>query len=877
MINALNKDKNIPPKLAQRILLGFLRADIAEEVCGDLEEKFYSTLEKKSLFRANFNYWYQVLSYLRPFAIRKSKSSYSNNYGMYQNYFKITVRNLLKQKLYSLINIGGLAVGLTCFIIIMLYVQHEFSYDRFYKNANRIYRVYQRQAGNVFLGTDYFAVTPAQLASVLQEEFPEVIYATSIEQQSALLSVDDHHFWEQGLSADPHFFDVFAFPFVQGNPKMALKDPKSIILTKSLAIKIFGPNDPIGQSLKFQNGDSFTITGVINDPPSNSSFKFSFINNILSNQWYAEQLKRPTWNNNSFHTFFLLAEGASPQDLQKKFPALIKKYRDPEDYADYTFKDEYLVQELTAIHLQSGVNFDIGLKGNQGYVYLFSVVALIVLLLACVNYMNLAVARSIKRAREVGLRKVVGAIRSQLIGQFLGESVLIAFLSLLLAVALTHLLLPVFGRLMERPIELDFFANKLLLPGLLLLVILVGLFSGSYPAIIMSSLRPIQVLKGKIDGRLSGFTMQRWLIVGQYAVSIVLVISSVVIYTQIQYMQQKELGYDREHVITIQIKDYLLYQNYENLRDEWLQHPNIIASATSTHLPTNIGSSHIINDEPGGSKEDDLPIYECRVNYDFIDVFGIELVAGRNFSRQIKSDVKMGYLINETAAKALGWTPEEAVGKQVVDDSIKTVIGVVKDFHMHSMHLPIQPLMLRLYTTYANYISLKVRPEKLPETIAFLEKTIKTRSAYPFEYQFLNEHFDQLYKSEMKLGEIFGFFTLISILIASLGLFGLAAFMSGQRTKEIGIRKVLGASVRSIMLLLTKDFLSLVAFAFLLSIPIGWYLMHEWLQDFAYRIDMEWWMFAAAGMLAFFIANITIGYQSLKASLMDPVDSLRSE
>lgn len=873
----MKKPKTIPPKLAQGILVRFLRDDILEEVVGDLEEKFYNTLEKRSLVRAKLNYWYQVINYLRPFAIRKSKSGYLNHYGMYRNYFKITVRNLVKQKLYSLINIGGLSVGLTSFIIIMLYVQHEFSYDRFYENANRIYRVYQRQVGNVHLGTDYFAVTPAQLASVLQEEFPEVTCATSVQDQSALLGIDDRHFWETGLSADQHFFDVFAIPFVKGNPKMALKDPKSIILTISLADKIFLATDPIGQSLKYQNGDSYVVTGIINDPPPNSSFKYSYIINILSNGWYAEEMKRSTWNNNSFHTFFLLAEGSSPQELQNKFPDLIKKYHDPEGYANYPFKDEYIAQELSAIHLQTGVNGDIGLKGNKRYVYLFSAVSLIVLLLACVNYMNLAIARSIRRAREVGLRKVVGALRGQLIGQFLGESVFIALLSLLLALGLTHLLLPVFGRLIERPIALDFFSNKLLLPGLLLLVILVGLFSGSYPAFVMSSLRPIQVLKGKMDGRLSGSRLQRWLIVGQYGVSIILIISSLVIYRQLQYMQHKELGYNREHVITIPVRDYALIQNFENLRSEWQQHATIIASTTSTNLPTNIASSHILNDEVGNSKDDDLAIYECRANYDFIDVFGIKLVAGRNFSREIKSDLKVAYLINETAAKALGWTPGEAVGKQVVDDSVKTIIGVVKDFHMHSMHLPIQPLMIRLSGSWSNFISVKVRPENLPETIAFLEKTIKSRSPYPFEYKFLDEHFDQLYKSEMKLGEIFGFFTLISILIASLGLFGLAAFMSGQRTKEIGIRKVLGASVQNILLLLTKDFLSLVAFAFLLSIPIGWYLMHEWLQDFAYRINMEWWMFAAAGMLAFLIANITIGYQSIKASLMDPVDSLRSE
>lgn len=795
---------------------------------------------------------------------------------MYQNYFKISVRSLLKQKLYSGINIGGLTIGLTCFIIIMLYVQHELSFDRFYKDSDRIYRVYQRQVGNTHLGTDYFAVTPALLPSVLQEEFPEVEHATSVADEVALLGVDDHHFYEKGLAADHHFFDVFGLPFLRGNSKLALNDPKSIILTTSLARKIFGTEDPIGQTINYQNEDAFVVTGVINDPPSNSSLQFSFVINLLSNSWYNEEMKQATWDNNAFHSFFLLAEGADPQLLQKKFPALITKYRDPVSYASYPFKDEYLLQKLPDIHLETGINDDIGLKGNQRYVILFSVVALIVLLLACVNYMNLAIARSIKRAREVGLRKVVGAVRRQLIVQFLGESVLIALLSLLLALGLTYVLVPFFGRLMERQIELDLFANKLLIPGLLMLVIVVGLFSGSYPAVIMSSLRPVEVLKGKIKGGLAGSGLQRWLLIGQYAVAITLVISSFVIYTQLRFMQEKELGYDRKNVITIPVRDYSLIKGFETLRGEWQNNSNILAATFSTSLPTHITSSHIINDEVGNSKGDDVAIYESRVSHDFIDVFGITLLEGRNFSRETESDVN-AYLINETAAKALGWSPKDAIGKEIIDDGTKTIIGVIKDFHMHSMHLPIQPLLLRINTTYVNYISVKIKGKNIPETISFLEETIKKRSAFPFEYQFLDERFDQLYKSEMKLGEIFGVFTILSILIASLGLFGLAAFMSEQRTKEIGIRKVLGASIQSIMLLLTKDFLGMVAFAFLVSIPVAWFVMHRWLEEFAYRISMEWWMFFAAGGLALMIAYITISYQSLRASLMDPVESLKSE
>lgn len=865
-----------PPKLARKLLLSFLRDDLAEEVGGDLEEKFYVSLKARSSFHAKINYWFQVLNYVRPFAIRKSTLIHVNQYDMVRNYFRVSLRSTLRQKLYSLINIGGLALGLTCFMLIALYVQHELSYDRFFKNVQHIHRIYQRQAGNVSLGTDYYANTPVRLASVLLEEFPEVAYATAIQDHYALLSHRGNHYWELGLWADQHFFKVFTYPLTRGDPTNILENSNSIVLTESLAIKIFGQEDPLGQALIYQDGEPLVVTGIMADPPTNASIKFSFIVSLQSNREFTEQLARSTWTGNSLHTFVTLTEGADPRDLEKKFPGLLKKYRDPEGYSGYPFKEEYIVQPLSKIHLQSNVNGDIGQKGNPTHVYLFSIIAIIVLFLACVNYMNLAIARSTMRAQEVGLRKVVGALRTQLIGQFLGESVLISFLALLSALGFTYLLLPVFGDLVERPIQLNLFENKVLMPGLLVLVVMVGLLSGSYPALVMSSLRPVYALKGKMHGIVSGFKLQRWLVVMQYTVSIVLIVSSLVIYLQLRFLQHKDPGYDREHVVVINSRN--LMKNYEVIKNQWLHHPNIAAVTASSDLPISITSSTIINDDDGTSKEDDLAIYRILADSDFLDVFGIELVAGRNFSPAIVSDHEERYLINETAARALGWTPAEALGKQYTYEGVATIIGVVKDFHLHSMHLPIQPLMIGLRAdNYSRFISVKVQPEKLPETIALLEETVKSYSPYPFEYQFLDDRFDQLYKAEMKLGGIFGFFTTVSILIASLGLFGLAAFMAGQRTKEIGIRKVLGASTQSILTLLTRDFMTLIVVAFIVSIPIAWYIMHVWLQNFTYRIEMEWWMFLSAGALTLFVGSLTIGYQSLKASLMDPVNSLRSE
>lgn len=863
-----------PPAWVDRLLESFCSPHLLEEVQGDLHELFEKWVQKYGVRRAKWLYVLHALKFFRPYSIKRL--SFNNPYAMLKNYFIIAIRNLRKQKLYSFINIGGLAVGLASFLLIMVFVQHELSYDNFYKNADRIHRIVQRQTGNDYLGTDYFAVTPAPLAAVLLDEFSEITNATIVNDQMSLLQLDDQSYWEKGIWADAHFFEVFDFPLLQGNIEIVLAQPYSIVLTSSLAHKIFGEENPLGKTLLFQNEDTYTVTGIMPDLPDNSSLQYEFITTIQSESHFAEQLKQQRWGSNSYYVFFTLAEGINPQQLQTKLAlsGIPQKFQTDNSYP---FHDEYYVHALSDLHLQSGINFDIGLKGDKKYIYLFSIIAVLILLLACINYMNLAVARSIKRAREVGLRKVIGAARLQLMFQFLGESILIAFLALLLALALVQVLEPFFSQLVERSITLDFLGNSILLPGLIVLMIAVGIFSGSYPAIFMSRLEPVKVLKGKVDGRTSNVRVQRLLIIGQYAVSIALVMSSLVIYYQLQYMQQKELGYEKEHVVTVGVRDHSLLQNYDVIRNEWLSNSNILAMTASNSLPTNVGSSTIINDEDGSGKEDDLAIYEWRVNYDFLKVFGIELVAGRTFSPEIASDVEEGYIINETAAHALGWTPEEAIGKQFTHNGTETVIGVVKDFHMHSMHIAIQPLMIHYGTSWLSNISLKVSPDDLPETITMLEKTVKRFSPYPFDYKFLDEHFDQLYKADVRLGETFGFFTILALLIASLGLFGLAAFTAEQRTKEIGIRKVLGASVRNIVTLLSTDFLRLVALSFLLATPIAWFAMHQWLQDFAYRIDIQWWMFALAGIMAIVIAGFTISYQSIRAAIADPVDSLRNE
>ena len=867
------KKKQTPPKLAVRFLNWFLRDDLAEEVLGDLEEQFYNQLKNNSLFRARLNYWFQVINYLRPFAISKSSTTLLINQGMFRNYFKISIRNLSKQKLYAAINIGGLAVGLTCFILIFLFVQHELSFNSSFANADHIYRIiYQDLPDDNYhnSGGQYSAYTPSPLASTLVQEFPEIELATTINNHPALLGISNKDFsLQHGLLADSSFLEIFDFPFIQGNPGTALDQPNTIVLTQSLASKLFADANPLGQTIIYRHGKFFgtheveqkdeiyLVTGVVEDPPPTISFRFSFIASILSHGY-------TSWESYGNNTFLLLPKSADPLALQEKLPAALAKFDES--------PGKYIVQPFKEIYLQTGVRDNLGPNGNPKYIYLFSAIALIVLLLACANYMNLAIARSAGRAREVGLRKAVGAVRMQLIIQFLGESILLAFIALLLAVGLTYLTLPVFADIIERTLTLDFIGNSWLIPGLLVLVLLVGLISGSYPALYMSSLRPYKVLKGKIENRASGFGLQKFLIVFQYTVSVILIIGSIVIYRQLQYMQNKELGYDKEHVLTIAVRDNNVRNNFDEISNELLQYPQITAITKSDGLPTNITRSGPADFDGDGKIETN--IHFSLVYYDFLKVFGLQLVAGRDFSPEFPGDMPEATIINEAAAKAWGYTPEEAIGKEL---GSLPVIGVAKDFHMHSMHTPIQPLRLILHYARGNFISLKVRPERIAETVALVEKTFKKHSDFPFEYSFLDDRFDQLYKSEMKLGKIFGFFTIMAILLAALGVFGMAAFSTIHRTKEIGIRKVLGASVRSIVLLLSRDFLILVVVAFFIALPIGWYAIYQWLQDFAYRINIDWWMFALAGILILTIAYLAVGYQSIKAAFVNPVDSLRSE
>ena len=808
--------------------------------------------------------------------------------SMFSNYFKVALRALKKQKGYAFINIFGLAAGLACFILIALFVQHEFSYDRFYENADRIYRVVQRMPGAGYKGSEYVAMMPPPLAGTLTRDFPEVETSTNIEDFRALLSYEEAHFHELGLWTDEHYFDVFSLPLVQGRSKTALAAPYSIVVTTALAHKIFPNESPLGKQIVLEAAVPFTVTGVIESPPLNTSFQYAFLASFSSREEYTTSIAENLWNSNYLYTFFRMAESADPENLQEKLPYIVDTYMYAgRDDVPREEREELFIQALAGVHLYSDFNHDIGTmtgklrQGNIAYLYIFMAIAVIILLLACVNYINLAIARSIRRSAEVGLRKAVGAGRRQVLWQFLGESMLIVGLALLLALILAHATLPFFSDLVERPLEIGYLKSFRLIPGLILLTLIVGLLSGCYPAIFMAAQQPTGIFQNRSHGRSSRMWIQQTLTVIQFTASIALIASVIVIYQQLQFFQNSDPGFDREHVVAIhlQMNNDALAGNYDTLREEWLRNPRITAVTASSYLPTSIDGQQNIRDWAGSTEDDRLPIFISDVDDSFLEVFGLEMVAGRNFSPEIDSDRENARLINEAAARALGWTPEEAVGQRFSHrrQPDREVIGVLKDFHLHSMHLAIQPVMLSFSDRYIRYISVKVRPENLSETIEYLRAGVQEVSPFPFEYQFLDEQFDQLYRAEQRLGQTFVFFTILALLIAVLGLFGLAAFATEQRTKEIGVRKVLGASAGGLVVMLTKDFTRLVLLSAVLATPIAYLAMKHWLESFAYHVDLGAGVFVLTGVLALLIAGLTVSYQAIKAAMANPVKTIRYE
>ncbi len=806
---------------------------------------------------------------------------------MLKNYITVALRNLSRHKVFSFINILGLAIGLACCITIFLFVQDEFRYDTFHTNADRIYRVVNSRMRES--GKDYIASTPPAFGPTLQRDFAEVKQMVRFfDMRSPLITYGEKKFFEPDfLLADSTVLDVFTLPLVKGNPQTALKDKYSLIITQSVASKYFGNEDPIGKILTVDGEMKFTVTGVMQDLPVHSHLKLNVLGNFNVLKDIVGESRLQSWVWHQIYTYILLEENYQVAQLEVKLPAFVQTHAS-EVTAKMNTKYSIGLQALTDIHLHSSqLEHDIVQKGDIQYVYAFSAIALFALVIACFNFMNLSTARSAGRAKEVGLRKVVGAGRPQLIAQFIGESILLVSIAMVMAFFLVFLTLPIFNNFSGKQLQLLSMVDTVTILGVLAIILLVGLIAGSYPAFFLSAFQPVKVLKGELRSVHGGYSLRQTLVVLQFAISTVLIIGTTIVFRQLNYIQNTNLGFSKEQLVSLPIRNADMRRNYEGIKNELLQNPAITGATACYGLPGGMfaGDGVLI---PG--RTTDYSINMFLVDHTYIPTLEMQLIAGRNFSKEYGTDAENAYILNETAVKDLGWgTPEEALNKEIhwkkwennaVSDSLKRgrVIGVVKDFHYKSLHQEIEPLVLHIYQDAYTSIVVKVRPQNMKATLNFLEsKWTSLDAQWPFEYTLLDQQFAKSYEAEQIFSKVFTTFTLLSIFIACLGLFGLASFTASQRSKEIGIRKVLGASVPGIVFLLSRDFLKLVLLALIIAIPFAWYAMSGWLQDFAYRINMDWWIFALAGITALIIALFTVSFQSIKAALANPMKSLRNE
>lgn len=803
---------------------------------------------------------------------------------MIKNYFKIAVRNLVRHKGVSFINIFGLAVGMACCLLIMLYVKDEISYDRYHKNADRIYRLVKD-----FINDDGTklpdATTPPALAMAIQKEIPEVESVTRVFPgwgRKYLFQYADKRFLEEKLyRIDSSFFDVFTFPFVKGDAKSSLKELNSVLLTETSATKYFGYDDPMGKVLRTDLGD-LMVTGVLKDVPSNSHFHFDFLVSVRKIGGAIDA----NWGFYNFYTYVKLKPNTAIAGVVPKIQALYKKNQTEGTNIFY-------VQPLSSIHLQSNLKWELEPNSDKLYVYVFSIIALFVILIACINYINLTTARSSLRAKEIGVRKVSGAVRSLLVKQFLLESVFTSLIALTIALILAFITLPLVNQLTQKQLSLFSSANSSMLIVSLLAAALIGLTAGIYPAIYLSSFKPVLVLKGfRIPGY-GVFSLRKALVVFQFTISVVMIAGTLIVIRQVNYVQNKKMGLNKDQVMIIQGAGELRSTaGYEGFKNELTEMPGVKSLAGADGV---IGGQNWTNSIRAKGSQNAQLVNFLTVGYDFLDVMGIEVKEGRGFSKQFPADTlqegergtverQSGSIIfNETAVKQLG-IAEPAIGKQIVwgedEDTTYnlTVVGVVRDFHFTSLRDEIKPFAFVSEPPREGLLTVKLETTNLQNNIAQIEKKWdKFSPNRPFQYSFLDETFSRLYQSEERFKKIFLYITALAIIIACLGLFGLAAFVTEQRIKEIGIRKVLGASVSNITTLLSKDFLKLVLIAVIIASPVAWWVMNKWLQDFAYRINVGWWIFIVAGITALLIALFTVSTHAIKAAMTNPIKNLRTE
>ncbi|MDH4270556.1 MAG: ABC transporter permease [Candidatus Aminicenantes bacterium] len=807
---------------------------------------------------------------------------------MFRNYLKIAVRNFISHPGFSFINVLGLAVGIACSLLILLFVRDEQSFDRHNKQIDRIYRV----GISGFINNNAFdgVVSPSPMARALVDEIPEVAAATRVRNFGfPVFRYGDKVFSEEQVYwVDASFFDVFTAPFIAGDPQKALEKASTIVLTRSMALKYFGQENPLGKILNADGRRDYLVTGIVEDPPRNSHFHYDFLAALETN----DDSRSPVWVSNNYHTYFLLRGDAAAEAVAAKMPDLVRKHVAPQIQAAIGItldefiasggKWEYFIQPVKDIHLRSHYDYELEPNGDIAYVYIFSIIALGILAVAVINFVNLATARSARRAREVGVRKTIGSHRTQLVRQFLFESVLMSLLAVLLALLLVQLLLPAFNGMTGKDLAMPYTQSPYTFPGLLVLVLVVGVLAGIYPAFFLASFDPATVLKTGTAGRSRRSHLRNVLVVFQFAVSIVLLIGTLVVRRQMNYIQTRNLGFNREQILVVEKTDDIGNQ-LRAFKQELLANPGVVsASNTGGLIGDNFGNSAY--KLPGAAGEETHLLWTYRSDEDFAKTYEIEMAAGRFFEVARSTDVQAA-VINESAARKIGLT--DPVGKQIVaigpsaaQSRTFTIIGVAKDFNFQSLHSEIRPLIIHYFGEqgFGRFMSVRVRPENIRATIGFIEGTWRRFARnQAFEYQFFDAHFARLYQAEERTGQIFLAFSILAVFVAGLGLFGLSAFVAEQRTKEIGIRKTLGATVAGVSLLLAGQFTKWVLAANIVAWPLAYYFVHRWLQKFAFRAAMSPGPFILTSLLVFTFAVLTVSYQTIKAATADPVKSLKYE
>ncbi len=808
---------------------------------------------------------------------------------MIKNYLLSLYRNISRNKFYSVLNIVGLSIGISAAIFILLYVQDELSYDKYNEKYERIHRV---ESDFTISGKhDLFAIVPTPMGPALQIEYPEIeAFCRLYGAGNTLFRAGEVEFYEDYVYfADSTIFDIFTYELIQGDPNSCLTLAKSIVLTEKFAQRYFGMEDPMGKMITSGSGRSYQVTGVMKNQPSNSHMKFDA---LISGMSIAEEVGVDEFNslepnrfwNIGVYTYVLLKENSSMQSIHDKFEPFYDKYMKPVgDQINASFN--LMSTPLADTHFRQGLGAEQP-SGNKAYIIIFSAVALFLLLIAAINYMNMATARSTKRAKEVGIRKVHGAHRSQLIRQFISESVALSIAALLIAILIVTLLMPEFNQISGKELSFSLTNNPIIFIEIVLITLITGIISGSYPAFYLSSFIPVRVLKGNVkrSGKKSG-TLRRVLVVIQFFIATFMIIGTIVVSSQIRFMKNKDLGFDKHNLVTMEIQDTTFRKKIESFKKELLNNPDISAVSQSTGVPGRINWIQVLKFEQNDQMVDHTTILAL-TDYDFAETIGLEFIHGRNFDRKMGTDFDEAIIINETAMKEFGWE-DDPLGKKIhwgweldgTGGQVMKVIGVVNDFHFRSLHNKIEPLVFFLHDEYRSLVTCRINAERKQEALAFIEsKWIEFNAKRPFDYEFLDESMDEMYQAEEKISSIIQLATILTIFIALLGLLGLSSFVTEQRTKEIGIRKIVGASVQNILGLLYREFILLIGIAFILAVPVAYWRLEIWLEtSFIYHQSMQWTYFVIAGIISFVIGLGTISYYILRAAAGNPVDAIKYE